>query len=83
MRLKTQRRDWPSQRDQKVHFQDFRDRVGDGATFQIEAETARPKIISSRSQWKRRDFRVQSGDGATFQTKAETVRSRKKYSRSW
>ena len=47
-RLKKQRRDQRGQRDQKVHFQDFCDWGGDGATFKTEAETAWPRIISSR-----------------------------------
>ena len=47
-RLKKQRRNRPSQQDKKVHFQNFRDRGGGGATFQTEAETTRPRIISSR-----------------------------------
>ena len=72
-RLKKQRRDRPSQRDQQVHFQDFRDRVGDGATFQTEAETAR----LSRTRRRRRDqesfHRDRSASGATFAFRVETA----------
>ena len=68
-RLKKQRRDRPGKRDQKWHFQVFRD-VVEAAQF-------------SRSEWRRRAFPDQSGDGATFQTKAETVRLRNNSSRPW
>ena len=62
---------------------DFPDQSRDGwlfrprrrrRNFQTEAETARPRLQSSRLRWIRCDFPDQSGDGMTFQTKAETVR---------
>ena len=40
----TARPAWPARSN--IHFQHFRDRGGDGATFQTEVETARPRIIS-------------------------------------
>ena len=66
--------DWPDQCDQTLHFQNFRDRVGDDATFQTEAEVARPRINYSRPWWERRDFRVQKGEGVVLLTKGETAR---------
>ena len=55
----------------KRRRRDFSDQCGDGATFQTEVETARPRLYSSRLRWIRCDFPDQGGDGATFQTKAE------------
>ena len=51
----------------------FSDQGGEGATFRTIAETARPRINSSRPRRRRRDFPNQSGDGATFQTRTETA----------
>ena len=59
-RLKKQRRDRPGQLDQKVHFQVFRDRGGDGATFQTKVET--------------RDFPDRGGDCATLQLRKQRDR---------
>ena len=53
---------------------DFLDQGGDGATFQTEVETARPRNHSSLPKRRRHDFSDQGGDGATFQTNAETAR---------
>ena len=50
---------------------DFPDQCGDGATFQTEVETVRPRLYSLQMRWIRCDFPYQCGDGATFQTKAE------------
>ena len=61
-------------RNQKVHFQFFRERGGDGATFQTKAETAR----LSTPRRRRRDFSDQGGDGPTkkhiFATVVEAAR---------
>ena len=56
---------------------DSSDQGGDGATFQTNVETARPRKISRQPLWIRRDFPYQGGDGIAFQTKAETARPRK------
>ena len=49
-----------------------RNQGGDGATFQNNPETARPKINSSRPKRRRCDFPDHGADRATSQTKAET-----------
>ena len=81
MRLKKQRRDRPDQRGQKVHFQNFRDRGGDGTTknhFIATVVEASDFRVQTRG-----DFSDQGGDGATFQTEAETARLRNNSLRPW
>ena len=50
----------------KRRRRDFSDQGGDGATFQTEVETVRPRNHSSLPRRRRRDFADQGGDGATF-----------------
>ena len=48
---------------------DFTDQGGVDTTFHTKAETARPRITSSRPRRRRHDYPDQGSDGATFQTK--------------
>ena len=63
LRLSRPRRKW----------RDSSEQGGEGATFQTNAETARPRKISQRPLWIRRDPAYQGGDGLTFQNKTESA----------
>ena len=64
-RLKKQRLDRPGERDQKVHFQVFRDRGADGATFQTETET-HVQTFKTQTLGATMQFGSKSGCGTTL-----------------
>ena len=61
----------------RLRHRDSRDQVGEDATFQNKADTARPRNKSSRplrSKWRLRNFPAQGGNGVTFATEIEPVK---------